>query len=103
MSKKPISLAAHKSNIERTRRRDIRKQVVADAKAITSQNNVVAYAVVAMSDDGRCFATWDTGGVIPLWGFPEAVRAILDHDIGASGVAEDFRKPLIDRAWKGSK
>lgn len=103
MSKKPVSLALHKSNLERTQRRDRRKQVVADAKAITSQNNIAAYAIVAMSDDGRCFATWDTGGIIPLWGFPEAVQAILSADIGASGVEEDFRKPLIDRAWKGSR
>jgi hypothetical protein len=103
VSKKPVSLSLHKSQIERKRRRCVRAEIVHAAKAITSQNNVCAYAVIAMSDDGRCFAQWDTGGVIPLWGFPEAVQVILAEDIAASGVPEDFRKPLIDRAWKGSK
>lgn len=102
MNKKPVSLSLHKSNIERTRRREVRGEMVQGAKAMASQNNIVAYASVGISDDGRCFALWDTGGVLPMWGFPEAIKSILDEDMAGSGVAEDFRKPLIDKAWKGS-
>lgn len=103
MSAKPVSLSAHKSNIERTRRRTIRKDMAQAANGISNSANIVAYAIVGMSDDGRCFAAWDTGGILPMWGFPETISGILAQDIAESGVPEDFRKPLIDRAWKGSK
>lgn len=103
MSAKPVNLNAHKSNIERTRRRTIRKDMAHAANGISNSANIVAYAIVAMSDDGRCFAAWNTGGVLPMWGFPEVIGSILAQDMAESGVAEDFRKPLIDRAWKGSK
>lgn len=103
MSKKPVNLALHKSQIERKRRKDIRRDMTKAASSINDNANIVAYAIVGMSDDGRCFAAWDTGGVLPMWGFPETVKGIIDQDMRDSNVDEDFKRPLIDQAWKGSK
>lgn len=72
-------------------------------QGISNSGNIVAYAVVAISDDGRAFAGWDTGGVVPMWAFPSTIAQIVREDLAESGVEDDFRRPLIDRAWKGSK
>lgn len=103
MSKKPVSLTAHKSQIERTRRRTVRQDMQQSARQMASQNNIVAYAIVGLSDDGRAFAAWDTGGAVPMWAMPQTVAEILRADLDQSGEDDDFSKPVIDRAWKGSK
>ena len=103
MSKKPVSLGLHKSQIERQRRREVRAGMVKAANGISNSANIVAYAIVGLSDDGRAFAQWDTGGIIPIWAFPHTMGEVLREDIAKSGIAEDFKRPLIDRAWKGSK
>lgn len=103
MSQKPVSLSSHKSQIERTRRKKVRAEMTRDAKAMASDDNIVAFAIVAFTDDGRAKAAWDTGGVLPMWAFPQTVSEVLRCDLETSGVDDDFRKPLVDQAWKGSK
>ena len=103
MSKKPVNLSAHKSQIERTRRRTVRHEMQGAAGQMASQNNIVAYAIVGLSDDGRAFAAWDTGGAVPMWAMPQTVAEILRADMDQSGVDDDFARPVLDRAWKGSK
>jgi hypothetical protein len=103
MAQKTFSLSAHKSQVERRRRKRVRDEMQKQAKEMASQNNIVAYAIVGLSDDGRAFAAWDTGGVVPMWAMPHTVAELLRADMEQSGVEEDFRKPLIDRAWKGSR
>ena len=103
MSKKTVSLKAHKSQIERTRRKAIRAEMRDCVGAMASQNNLVAYAIVGLSDDGRAFAAWDTGGAVPMWAMPQVVAEVLRADMDTGEVAEDFKRPLIDRAWRGSK
>ena len=103
MSKKAVNLSLHKSQIERQRRREVRKDMLKAVNGISNSANIVCYAIVGLSDDGRAFARWDTGGVIPIWAFPDTLGEVLRQDIADSGVPEDFKRPLIDRAWKGSK
>lgn len=103
MSSKPVSLAIHKSNIERTRRKTVREDMRRSAVMMSNSGNIVAYALVAFSDDGRAFASWDTGGIIPMWAMAPTVSEALRSDIEASGIEEDFKKPILDRAWRGSK
>lgn len=103
MSTKPVSLTAHKSNIERTRRKTVKQDMQATVRNMSNNGNIVAYAIVGLSDDGRAFAGWDTGGLLPMWAFPDTVCNVLRCDIAESEVDEDFRRPLLDRAWKGSK
>lgn len=101
--KKPISLSVHKNQVERRRRKDLRREMQDHCYKMTSSGNIVAYSIVALADDGRAFAVWDTGGAIPMWSFPQTVAAVLKEDIQESEVEDDFKRPLIDRAWKGSK
>lgn len=101
--KVPADLSAHKSQIERRRRKAVRSEMVGAARDMASRNNVVAYAIVGMSDDGRCFAAWDTGGILPMWAFPATAWEVLRVSMASSGVEDDFKKPLTDAAWRGSK
>lgn len=103
MSAKPIRLSVHKSNIERTRRKTVREDMRRAAVGMSNSGNIVAYALVAFSDDGRAFASWDTGGVIPMWAAPQTVAGVLRADMDESGIDDDFKKPILDRAWRGSK
>lgn len=93
------SLTVHKSQIERTRRKAVREQMVKAATDVASQNNVRAYAIVALTDDGRALAAWDTGQVIPMWAFASTVQAILQSDMEMNLQSEDFRPPLVGKAW----
>jgi hypothetical protein len=77
--------------------------MVQSANAVNNYANIVAYALIAFSDDGRAFVDWNTGGIMPMWAFPSTVREVLQADIEQSCVEEDFKSPLIDRRWKGSK
>ena len=101
--KKPVNLTAHKSQIERKRRKDVRKDMETLARGMASSGDIVAYAIVGITADGSARAVWDTGGAVPMWAFPATVREILSEDMMNSGAEEDFRRPLLDRAWKGSK
>ena len=99
---KAVNLTVHKSQTERARRKTIRSDIEKTARAMCSRENVTAFALVTFTDDGRAAVAWDTGGCIPLWAFPATVSAVLRQDIEESEVPEDFQRPLLTRAWKGS-
>ena len=103
MSRKLVSFSAHKSQIERSRRKTLRKEMCAAASGINNSANIVSYSIVALSDDGRAFCAWDTGGAVPMWAFPQTMASVIKCDMDESGIDEDYKKPLIDRSWKGNK
>lgn len=88
-------LNVHKSNIERTRRKEIRGEMMHAAKDISSQNDIRAYAIVALNADGHAFASWDTGGIIPMWSFASTVKAVLQSEMECNLDVEDFKAPLV--------
>ncbi len=100
---KPLRLSVHKSQIERSRRKSVRSEMIRQAGGMSSDSDIVAYAIVGLTSDGQIRAGWDTGGAVPLWAFPATICEALAQDIATSGTEEDFRKPVVDRAWKGSK
>lgn len=51
--------------------------------------------------DGRAYAIWDTGGIVPLWSFPGMVEKVLDRDI--SEVEEDFEAAFLKDRFKRGK
>lgn len=93
---KAVSLTVHRNRLEKRRRREREKDMVSAAKSMARDNDLAAYAVVAITKDGKGLACWDTGASIPMWAFPGAVYRILDHDLGAHQEDEDFRAPLKD-------
>jgi hypothetical protein len=67
------------------------------------ENDIRSFAFVGLANDGRAFAFWDTGGVVPLFGFPETMGAILRLDVERSSVAEGYMAPVTGGAFKRGK
>lgn len=61
---------------------------------MTRERDIRAYAVVGIDATGRAFTMWDTGAVMPQWGFPETVAAVVRRDMEDAGAEEDWRPNL---------
>lgn len=92
-------LTVHKSNIDRKRRHEVRADMRQHAQQMASTNNVRAFAIVALTDDGRALAAWDTGGVVPMWSFASTIKAVLQSDMENNLDCEDFKAPITKGAW----
>jgi hypothetical protein len=93
----------HRNTADKARQRAIKGEMVANAKAMSQDNAIVAYAIVGLTRDGQARAAFDTGQILPLWAFPDTIAGILRQDIWASDIPEDFKRPFLDTAWKGCK
>lgn len=96
---KTPKLSVHKSNILKRERRTVRDELRREVEFLTSRDNVVAYALVTFTDDGRA-AAFDTGKIMPLWAFPGACEYVIRQNVET--VDEDYRAPLLkkDRPFK---
>lgn len=90
---KKISLTSHKNTIERKRKREVAKEIDGMAK-FAKDRDVRAYAFVMIDGDGGAHCLWDTGSIIPMWGFASTIYAALTRDIEESGLDETWRPPL---------
>lgn len=88
------SLSAHRNTIERRRKRELARSAVVAVERTIREQDIRAYAFVGISSDGRAFASWDTGAILPQWAFPATVEAALRRDMEESGVEEDWRPAL---------
>ena len=91
---KSVNLAVHKNTIEGRAKRRMATEVRGKVERIIRDGDIRAYAFVAIGADGTAHAIWDTGGVIPMYGFPETVSSIIDADMRSSGRLEDFKAPM---------
>lgn len=91
---KTVSLSVHRNTIQGRRKRDQAREASAVVRDIMRQEDIRAYAFVGISADGKAFAYWDTGAVMPMVAFPDVVRGMLHESIIESGVKEDWRAPL---------
>ena len=94
MARSAINLTVHKNRVEKQKRRERVKDMVSGARKMAQDNDLTAYAIVGITKTGAALACWDTGGSIPMWALPGAVYRVLDHDVAASEVAEDFEAPM---------
>lgn len=78
-------------------RQQMGTELVEAAQRAAESNEVVAWAVVAFRADGQSFRSFDTGGIMPLWAFPEAVKGAVDEV--AVGVDEDFDAQRASEIW----
>ena len=92
---KPVNLTEHRNTIEKRRRRAMRDDMIAACRSMAGDRDIRAFAIVAIDASGEACTQWDTGGIIPMWAFPGTVQRVLDFDLAQSGVAEDFKAPLI--------
>ncbi len=100
MSKSPVSLTAHKNTVAGRAKRELAKDWGHTVEAMIRENDIRCMAVVGIGADGRAFAKWDTGGIVPLYGFPETIGAILRTDVEASRVPEDYKAPIRGGKFK---
>ena len=94
MARSAVSLTVHKNRIEKLKRRERVKDMVSGARKMAQDNDLTAYAIVGITKTGDALTCWDTGGSIPMWALPGAVYRVLDMDIAASEIEEDFKAPL---------
>lgn len=91
---KRVSLSVHRSNLQRIEQRELIRHLEDTVAVCRSKGNMVAFAVVAFDAEGGAFTSYDTGKIMPLWAFPAAVAGVIDKDIEAGEVEEDYRAPL---------
>lgn len=90
------SLTVHKNTIERQHRKSMQADMVHAAKSMGNQD-VVAYALVAFRSDGGAMCHWNTGSIMPMWGFAPTVQEIIIEDMRQSGVDDTWRPSLTER------
>lgn len=96
MTKHPTSLSVHKNSIERRNRKSMQSRMIAAAKGMDEQD-VRAYAIVAITSNGDALCSWDSGSVVPLWAFSPIVEQVLSRDIDESGVEDTWSPSLSER------
>lgn len=91
------NLSVHRNKVEQRRKRALASDLGKRVQNLVKEQDVRAYAVVAINSEGRGFAMWDTGAILPMWAFGDTVASILKKDIEDSGVREDWRPNLTLR------
>lgn len=92
--KRPVSLSAHRNKVEARRKRELANDLTRQVRDLVKERDIRAYAVVAVGSDGGFYALWDTGAIMPMRAFPNAVSQALSDDIHNSGVDDDWRPTL---------
>ena len=91
---KPVNLTVHKNKVESRRKRTLAKELRSGVDKMCREDDLRAYAVVGIGADGKGYALWDTGAVLPLWAFADTVAGLLRADIAHSDVEEDWKPSL---------
>ena len=94
MSKPPVNIALHRNKVEGRSKRALAGEFGARVKAMIQENDIRCAAFIGIASDGRAFTHWDTGGIVPLYGFPETMGAILRVSVETSGAEEDYKAPI---------
>lgn len=95
MSRKITNLSVHKNTTDKRRKKTVANDITRMGAKLCRDVDVRAYALVAIDAQGNGHSIWDTGSIIPMWGFPETMTAILKRDIEASGVDETWVPPVL--------
>ncbi len=94
LSKSPVKLSVHKNTVAGRAKRDLARHWGRNVEGMIRENDIRCMAFIGIGEDGRAFAMWDTGGVVPLYGFPETIGAVLRIDVECSASHDDYRLPL---------
>ena len=95
---KPVSLTVHKNTIERRRKRTMARELATHAERMMRECDLRAYAIIGIGADGKPYAVWDTGAIMPMWAFPETMAAALRASIEQEGIEDDWRPPMERKA-----
>lgn len=95
-TKAAVNLTVHKNTVERRRKRELAKEVQTRVEKVTREADIRAYAFVGIGSDGKAYAVWDTGQVMPMWCFGSAMASILQRDMEEHLDTEDWKPPIIN-------
>jgi hypothetical protein len=87
---KSISLTLHKNKVESRRKRELARDVMRGVEAMVRERDIRAYAFVGIGADGKAYASWDTGNILPMWAFADTVATVLKEDIKSSDVTDGW-------------
>jgi hypothetical protein len=88
------SLTLHRNSIERHRKNLLSKSLKTQVEKMVRTEDIRAYAVVGINSEGKAFALWDTGAILPQWAFADTVATVLKEDILDRGAVDDWRPNL---------
>lgn len=88
------NLFLHKNTMEKRRRKEIVSSLTGKMRKKLNEVDVRAYAVVCIDANGKGHCEWDTGSIMPIWGFAQTIHEVLKRDIEESGVDETWKPPL---------
>lgn len=95
---KVASLTLHKNKLEARRKKDVGRGISAGIAKKVRDADIRAYAFVGIDAGGKAHCLWDTGAIMPMWGFPSAVAVMLQDNMSSSGVDEDWKPALPARS-----
>ena len=87
-------LSVHRNKVEARRKRELAKDLQNRTEALVRENDIRAFAIVGIGADGKGYAFWNTGAILPMWAFADTIATILRRDIENSGVEEDWKPSL---------
>lgn len=87
---KSVSLTVHKNKVESRRKRRLAQDATRGVEAMIREKDIRAYAFVGIGSDGKAYACWDTGNILPLWAFADTVGTVLKSDIETSNVQDGW-------------
>lgn len=90
----PVTLSVHRNTVENRAKRERAVYAQKRVETIMRENDVRAYAFVAIGANGKMYSTWDTGAILPQWAFPATVAYALQRDLEDHGVEEDWKPTL---------
>ncbi len=94
-SSRPVNLTVHKNTIEKRRKRGLAKDVGSSVEALIRETDLRAYAFVGIAANGKGYALWNTGAIMPKWCFGSAMGSILERDMERTNAGEDWKPPIV--------
>lgn len=88
------SLSVHRNSVERRRKAELSKALRTQVERLVRNEDIRAYAVVGINSEGKAFALWNTGAILPQWAFADTIATVLKEDILDCGIVDDWRPNL---------
>lgn len=92
MVKSTVNLSVHRNTVEQRAKRQLGSVFRKEVLKVFKDSDIRMYVFVGIDAEGKAHASWDTGGIMPLWAVPGTIFKVLDSDM--STVEDDWKPPL---------
>ena len=98
MMSSPVSLTVHRNTKRRRQRKELRKEMMDEARRKSCFENLAGFVIIVWDDESATASAWNCGDAFPGILLPAFARATLTRDIGIMD-AED----IVSNAIFGSE